>query len=178
MFEWLTNRKKLAESKEMLAVMRGLREDLAGEVLKARKNSADVRKTLRDTEVARDRAYEMATHSADLERAHREHLRQADNNLQRVEAERDEARQEWTAAAGARDAWQQTAGELQSDRDEWKGKADIAGQAWADGNRTIERYEARIRELEVQITYLQESLVAAQKNDKRGPDGRFVGSGQ
>ena len=93
--------------------------------------------------------------------------------LQRVEAERDEAWQEATAAAGARDGWQQTAGELQADRDEWKGKADIAGQAWADGNRTIERYEARIKALEGRLTYLQESLAAAQKNDKRGPDGRF-----
>ena len=79
-------------------------------------------------------------------------VRNGDHHIQRVEAERDEAWQEATAAMGARDAWQQTAGELQAGIDRRE--------------HTIERHEARIKAL-------QEALAAAQKNDKRGPDGRF-----
>ena len=75
----------------------------------------------------------------------------------RIMAERDMWFSKWVEALGHADAWEQTAGELQAEVDRRE--------------RTIERQEARIKALE-------EGLAKAQKNDRRGPDGRFARSGQ
>ena len=101
----------------------------------------------------------LADTQADIEKLQTEaveargHVRNGDDNIQRLEAERDEAWQEATGSGmGSRDAWQQTAGELQAGIDRRE--------------RTIERQEARIKALAAGLAF-------AQKNDKRGPDGRF-----